>query len=125
VGVIRNDPDEQPPWSDPVGDVLKARERLGRYQHPTRVVHARDPASKGGVYIGRPTKWGNPFRLPFGARDWQRDEVITLYRDWLLGQPRLMEEARDQLRGKTLVCYCKPKACHGDVLAAVADGEDP
>jgi len=38
----------------------------------------------------------------------------------------MVEAARRELRGKILGCHCKPKACHGDILAEIADSEpDP
>ena len=64
------------------------------------------------IYIGRPSKWGNPFLI---GRDGDRAAVISKYREWLLGQPVLLA-ALPELRGKRLGCWCKPKACHGDVL---------
>lgn len=67
------------------------------------------------VYIGRPSKWGNPFVI---GKDGDRAMVIRKYSDWIKAQPHLMA-ALPELRGKTLVCWCKPHACHGDVLAAM------
>ena len=69
------------------------------------------------VYVGRSSKWGNPFYI--GA-DGSRSEVIRKYRQWLLTQLDLMA-ALPELKGKRLGCHCKPKACHGDVLAEMAD----
>ncbi len=64
------------------------------------------------VYIGRPGKWGNPFKIgPNGTRE----EVIAKYRAWVVQQPELMGSLY-KLEGKVLGCYCKPLACHGDVL---------
>lgn len=71
------------------------------------------------VYIGRPSKWGNPFVL---SRESERAEVLARYEEWLKTQPVLMEAARRELRGKRLVCWCHPKPCHGDVLARIANG---
>ncbi len=68
------------------------------------------------VYIGRPSKWGNPFVI---GKDGNRADVISKYRNWLLSQPHLMSDVKS-LKGKTLVCWCKPAACHGDVLAEFA-----
>jgi hypothetical protein len=70
------------------------------------------------VYVGRPTRWGNPFTL---YNDGTRDEVIAKYRDWLTAQPELMEAVVTELRGKDLVCWCAPRACHADVLLEVAN----
>lgn len=81
----------------------------------TIVVNIRD--SGCDVYIGRGSKWGNPFRIP---QHGTRDEVIELYEERLLNSPELMA-ALPELKGKVLGCYCKPKDCHGDVLARLAD----
>ena len=75
-----------------------------------RVVHCkREPYD---VYIGRPSKWGNPFTI---GKDGTRDEVIAKYRVHL-HESGLIADI-EELRGKTLGCWCAPKPCHGDVLA--------
>lgn len=84
----------------------------------TRVVNVRK--DKFDVFVGRPSRWGNPFKL--GLTD-DREAVIAKYEEWLKTQPALMA-AIPELRGKALGCYCAPLACHGDVLARLADGED-
>ncbi len=79
----------------------------------TRVVHFTEPHD---VYIGRPSKWGNPFAMSIGKLDsMSRSEVIAKYEEWIRKQPKLLSELHE-LEGKTLGCWCKPKACHGDVL---------
>jgi hypothetical protein len=70
------------------------------------------------VYIGRPSKWGNPFTVESRGRE----QAIRLYIDWLEQQPALVAAIVPELRGKTLGCWCAPKACHGDVLARLAEG---
>jgi len=65
------------------------------------------------VFIGRPSKWGNPFLI---GRDGSRATVIQKYERWLRQQPELMA-CLPELKGKTLGCFCKPAPCHGDVLA--------
>ena len=82
--------------------------------HPL-VVHKN--RARYDVYIGRPTKWGNPFKI---GSDGTRNEVIGKYAAWLTQQPELLA-ALPELRGKTLGCWCAPEACHGDVLAALAN----
>ncbi len=69
------------------------------------------------VYIGRPSKWGNPFEI---GKDGDRFEVIKKYRKWLLNNPELMNSL-PELKGKTLGCWCSPQACHGDVLEEFAN----
>ena len=80
-----------------------------------RVVHCK--RAKYDVYVGRPSKWGNPFTI---GRDGTRAQVIAKYRAWILTQPDLVEAARRELRGKVLACWCAPLACHAEVLAEIA-----
>jgi hypothetical protein len=70
------------------------------------------------TYVGRPTKWGNPFVI---GKDGTRTEVIGKYRDWLGRHPALVAQARQELVGKILGCWCAPQACHADVLAEIAN----
>ena len=72
-----------------------------------------------GVYIGRPSKWQNPFPV---TKALPRDACIEKYNAWLLTQPELMEDAKRELRGKNLICFCTPRQCHGDTLFALANG---
>jgi len=82
-----------------------------------KVVHCkREPYD---VYIGRPSKWGNPFSIGIG-KDGTREEVIEKYREWIQNQPELLAQL-SELRGKTLGCWCAPQACHGDVLVELAN----
>jgi len=80
----------------------------------SRVVHCKRESYD--VYIGRPSKWGNPFVI---GPDGDRPTVIKKYEEWLMKQPALMA-ALPQLRDKTLGCWCSPQACHGDVLVRLA-----
>lgn len=73
---------------------------------------------EGAVYVGRPTKWGNPFAI---GRDGERSAVVRKYERWLMEQPELVEQAKQELRGKDLACWCAPKACHAEVLARIAN----
>ena len=70
----------------------------------------------GAVYVGRPSPWGNPFMI---GRDGSRAQVIERYRAWLAERARTDPKFRaslEVLRGKDLVCWCAPLACHADVL---------
>jgi len=69
------------------------------------------------VFIGRPSKWGNPFRI---GNDGTRKEVMQKYREWIVFQEDLINDM-DELSGKRLGCFCKPKACHGDILAELVN----
>ena len=72
------------------------------------------------VRIDRRTPWGNPFKIGIHG---DREKVIEIYRGYLKAFPQIADAARERLRGKVLACWCKPQACHGDVLAEIADSE--
>jgi len=74
------------------------------------VVHIKKEAYD--VYIGRGSKWGNPFII---GPDGTREEVIYKYKEYLYSSPDLINSLYE-LRDKTLGGFCAPKACHGDVL---------
>lgn len=71
------------------------------------------------VYVGRPSKWGNPYEI---GRDGDREQVLMHYRKHLKQHPELVEEAKQELKNKSLLCWCPPLACHGDLLIFVANG---
>jgi Domain of unknown function (DUF4326) len=77
--------------------------------------HGNIPRS--AVYVGRPSKWGNPFVI---GKHGDRQMVVTQYRSWLCDQPALLA-ALPELRGRDLVCFCAPRACHADVLKDMAN----
>lgn len=77
------------------------------------------------VYVGRPSKWGNPF--PMNGED-TRQWAIDAYRGMLRHESTNpdsvyygMRAVVDELRGKDLVCWCAPEACHADVLLEIAN----
>lgn len=74
------------------------------------------PHPSDSIYIGRPTKWGNPFKAGI---DGSRKEVIAMYRKYLYTSG-LIDDIHE-LTGKHLVCWCCPKECHGDVLISLAN----
>lgn len=64
------------------------------------------------VYVGRPTKWGNPYSISAG-----RSHSLKFYRIWL--EEKLEEDPHflDDLKDKNLACWCKlSQPCHVDVL---------
>lgn len=75
------------------------------------------------IYIGRPSKWGNPFThivdkhtlAEFVVKT--REESIMKYLEWITkGNGRYLIKDLHELKGKVLGCWCKPKPCHGEVL---------
>ena len=80
--------------------------------------------SREDVYIGRGSKWGNPF--PIQGRDTRRI-VIEKYRRYLWEGIKAGKFSRsdfEALEGKRLGCFCKPHACHGDVIKSVCENLD-
>ncbi|HXI16216.1 MAG TPA: DUF4326 domain-containing protein [Chloroflexota bacterium] len=94
-----------------------------------------DPTNPSHIYIGRSvflhrfepvrrgSKWANPTALRNSASLRERGALIERYRDvYLPSRPDLVA-ALPELKGKTLFCWCRPSACHGDILAELADKE--
>lgn len=99
---------------------------------------------EGVIYVGRPSKWGNPFRVDWESRipGWwlclpsnigevlvspnNVEQAVALYRLYMLS---LIEQAEDDgsdllspLRGKDLACWCaNGKPCHADILLELAN----
>lgn len=83
-----------------------------------------DHVGRNAVYVGRPTKWGNPWRVGTDLRTGlpiDRTEAIERYREFLTSNPWLVEAAKRELRGKDLACWCAPLPCHADILLGVAN----
>ncbi len=87
-----------------------------------RVLNKRDglPPPLSAVYIGRPSKWGNPFII---GRDGDRADVIAKYRLIIENAPDARATIKRELKGKDLVCWCAPDGCHGDILLEIANEE--
>lgn len=68
------------------------------------------------VYIGRPSKWGNPFPI---RKDRTREQAVALYDKWIRKKPELLSDI-DELSGKVLGCHCdEHELCHGDILISL------
>lgn len=87
-----------------------------------KVVHCKK--EEFDVYIGRGSKWGNPFSHKEGTLAehvvGSREEAIAKYEEYLLSNQELVDSL-PELKGKVLGCWCKPKACHGDILLNLAN----
>jgi len=69
------------------------------------------------VYVGRPTKWGNPFIL---VDEEDREGVLRSYENWLRLMLSKDSHFLDELRGKDLACWCPlDKPCHADVILKI------
>lgn len=88
---------------------------------------------ENAVYVGRPTKYGNPYRvgntstggtisfIPIHQTTIER--TLDAYRDYLTNKCTwIIEDAQRELRGKDLACWCKEGTpCHADILLELAN----
>lgn len=91
-----------------------------RRVRPVRVQRRRDRGWRmpsGAVYVGRPTRWGNPWPVDeFGAA-----VAVTRYRTALLVDPARVGAVRRELGGWDLACWCPLEGpCHAEVLLDLA-----
>lgn len=73
------------------------------------------------ISIGRGGPWGNPFKISYGPGGLTREEAIEKYKEYFHENILLDNEKHSallSLRGYRLGCFCKPEACHGDIIAA-------
>jgi len=94
---------------------------------------------EGAVYVGRPTKWGNPFRIGDmrEAMNWHTGvweswpirnnaEAVTAFRQHTPEGCTFVADVRRELRGRDLVCWCPlDHPCHADVLLEIANASGP
>lgn len=91
----------------------------------TRVLNKKtDTIPPDAVYVGRPNKWGNPFKI--GDLDDEghyitRQQSIDHYLMWITGKLDRKELDIGELKGKDLVCWCAPLPCHADILLELAN----
>ena len=82
-------------------------------------------APPDAVYIGRGSMWGNPYTHKQGTKAsyivGSREEAIAAFEAAMDDEDRAL--VRRELKGKNLVCFCAPLACHGDVLLRIANEE--
>lgn len=97
---------------------------------------------EGAVYVGRGSRWGNPFTItrlaghhivtnPNGGVILARNTPASAYKAaadwyhaWLIGpsQEDLHTAVRQELAGRDLMCWCPAElACHADVLLTIAN----
>lgn len=76
----------------------------------------RDVISDNAVYIGRGSKYGNPFII---GKDGSREEVIEKYEKY--ADDKFAVSDIVTLIDRDLVCFCSPEKCHGDYLLRLAD----
>jgi hypothetical protein len=90
-------------------------------------VGRRNPSLGIGTTNGKDGYFGNPFPLKPKATEQERKECLEQYRDYF--DKRIVEDPEfkqriEELRGKTLGCFCHPKLCHGDVIVEYLEKEN-
>lgn len=85
----------------------------------TKVINGGYKTANGidKIYIGRGSPYGNPFKI---GEDGTRQEAIAKYRDYMYSDRTYLAQLK-ALKDKTLCCFCKPLACHGDVIKEYLD----
>lgn len=92
--------------------------------------HTCGKAPRNTVNIMRPGRWGNPFSHEKDAMAkvivGSRDESVKMHDRWIHGEVDVpgvkaptLDEIRTTMRGRHLLCCCKPAKCHGDNYARV------
>lgn len=95
-----------------------------------------DKIPPDAIYVGRPSKWGNPMTVkelgalfPEDTKEELHSKAINWYRVYLEKEHEahrpesLINAAKEELRGKDLVCWCAPLPCHADILLELANKE--
>ena len=86
----------------------------------------------GVVYVGRGSRWGNPFRIGAlvltntgrAACHIDAELAVALYRNWLQAQLNHGDLDLSELRGRDLSCWCREGSpCHADLLLELANKE--
>lgn len=117
------------------GDAMTTPQRLQRQ----RSKGWRMP--QGAIYVGRPTRWGNPYRVGALSAYWtgpgfsspfrpdpiprmDAEEVVAIYRNMVeINHARFGQGEVHQLKGRDLACWCPlDQPCHADVLLELANG---
>jgi hypothetical protein len=75
------------------------------------------------IYVGRPTRWGNPYPVEVFGREEAIARFRLLFERHKLGlSTEFPVPGIEELRGRDLVCWCREdQACHADVLLEFAN----
>jgi hypothetical protein len=79
------------------------------------------------VYVGRPTLWGNPYKVTsfsLKIKGMDRENAIRMYEGWLSQKLEADPHFLDPLKGKDLACWCRlDSPCHADILLEFLEKE--
>lgn len=109
---------------------------------PQRIQRKRTKGWKmpeGAVYVGRPSKWGNPYQVykavnglwvvrnymilgAFSRKSFAVEAAVMEFRNLITDCLESNRNYLDELRGKDLACWCSlSDKCHADVLLELAN----
>jgi len=98
---------------------------------PIRIQRSRKKGSQmpeGAIYVGRPTKFGNPYKVGDPDPMWvggvlDAASAVRMYEWYLAANPHIIAAAIRDLAGHDLACFCKlDRPCHADILLKIANG---
>lgn len=105
-----------------------SKDSNGAIGHPVRVQLSRRKGWRmppNTISVARPHRWGNPHCIglcPVCGVEHTRAEAVAELRAEFNDNQMLHAQARAQLGGKNLACFCKPgEECHADVLLELAN----
>ncbi len=79
-----------------------------------RVVHCKkEPFS---VYIGRPSRLGNPFII---GKDGTREQVVIKFKHYAVNSPVIRRMIMELKEDDVLGCFCHPEDCHGNAIMEI------
>ncbi len=112
VARVRRSPDR--PATTPPKEKKKMPKRI-KYR-----MQYRNQMPANTIYVGRPSSYGNPFKVRTNGRD----DCNKRYRKWLMIKMDAGTINIERLRGKNLACWCAlDQECHADILLEVANQE--
>jgi hypothetical protein len=106
-----------------VADMLFVKNVLKNMKKPIRIQRKRTKGwkmPKNTIYVGRPTKYGNPYKITENSLAGRLSSLARYedrLRDMRVYRPELFQTIFKDLKGKNLACWCPlSQPCHADIL---------
>lgn len=88
-----------------------------------KVINARHKSNPpGAVWVDRRSKYGNPYNL--GPKMSREESLRKFEFEHLPSHPELVAQAKEELKGKDLICWCAPLHCHADIWLRIVNDDD-
>ena len=115
----------------PESKVMPVRIAVRIQRRRTRAFIHTSPNGLEIVYVGRPSQWGNPFRVGIDAVRTSHETIsviddpyfyVVAFEEYARGKILDNPQWLEPLRGKNLSCWCDLQSpCHADVLLRLAN----